>query len=548
MAPTSDTGDDLEAGYQALGRGDWAGARVALVRAVASDAGPRGWEGLAEAARWLGDITATFAARERAYRLYREAGDDRAAARMAIWLAYDSLTTRGDGAVADGWFARAHRLLERDQGAPERGWLAYREGELAIVGGNDPARAMELAGVAAAVASKHGMGDLELAALALGGLADVAQGDIAGGMRCLDEAAVAALAGEVSAFHVAGTIYCHLVRACEWAWDLSRATQWCDAALELAGRWRADQLFGICAHYAGVLIWRGRWAEAERQLAVARRCLAAGAPALGFEGAIRLAWLRCRQGRLDEAGELCEPLAWHPLAQLCLIEVALERGDLDRAAHLVDRHLRGLPPADRLLRAPGLALAARVAIARGDPRTAQESLAALEPIVAAVGTGPLRASLLFCSALLAARRGDLVAARDGLADAADLWTRDGAPYEAALARKELGAALLGLGHPAAAVREWRVAWAESTALGATRITESVEDLLGHGNGAGPAPLTGREVQVLRLVADGLSDREIGARLVLSPHTVHRHVANIRAKLGQPSRAAAVAHAARIKLI
>ena len=541
-------GDDLVAGYRALGCGDWELARVNLVRAVESGGGPRAWEGLAEAARWLGDIRVTFAARERACQLYREAGDDAAAARMATWLAYDSLTMRGDRAVAAGWFAWAHRLLESHPGSPERGWLAYREGESAIVADSDPTRAIELGEFAAEVAGGHGLSDLRLVALALRGLAEVAQGDVAGGMRCLDEAAAAALAGEVSAFHVAGTIYCHLVRACEWTRDLSRAAQWCDVALDLAGRWRADQLFGICAHYAGVLIWRGRWEQAEQQLAVALRCLAAGAPALGLEAAIRLAWLRCRQGRFNEAIELCDGLEWHPLAQLCLIEVALESGDLDHAGDLVDRHLRGLAPADRLLRAPGLELAVRVASARGDLHGARESLAVLEPIAAAVGTGSLRASQRFCSALVDARCGDLTAARTDLTDAADLWTREGALYETAVVRRELGAVLLGLGRPAAAAREWHAAQRAFAGLGAIQAAESVENLLNAQDATAPTRLSDREVQVLRLVADGLSDREISARLAISPHTVHRHVANIRTKLDQPSRAAAVAHATRIQLI
>ena len=63
-----------------------------------------------------------------------------------------------------------------------------------------------------------------------------------------------------------------------------------------------------------------------------------------------------------------------------------------------------------------------------------------------------------------------------------------------------------------------------------------------------SPLSVREAEVLRLVAEGLSDADIAARLIVSPHTVHRHVANIRTKLGQPSRAAAAAYAARRGLI
>jgi len=69
-----------------------------------------------------------------------------------------------------------------------------------------------------------------------------------------------------------------------------------------------------------------------------------------------------------------------------------------------------------------------------------------------------------------------------------------------------------------------------------------------GNGGGDPTLTRRELDVLELVAAGLTDRQIAERLVVSPHTVHRHLANIRGKLGQPTRAATVAHAARLGLL
>jgi DNA-binding CsgD family transcriptional regulator len=61
-------------------------------------------------------------------------------------------------------------------------------------------------------------------------------------------------------------------------------------------------------------------------------------------------------------------------------------------------------------------------------------------------------------------------------------------------------------------------------------------------------LSARQREVLRLVAQGLSDAQIAERLVISPHTVHRHVANILTKMGQPTRAAAAAHAARAGLL
>jgi pimeloyl-ACP methyl ester carboxylesterase/DNA-binding CsgD family transcriptional regulator len=83
------------------------------------------------------------------------------------------------------------------------------------------------------------------------------------------------------------------------------------------------------------------------------------------------------------------------------------------------------------------------------------------------------------------------------------------------------------------------------------VVDAVTAFLDEHTGTAPAAggsLTGREAEVLQLVADGLSDVEIAERLVVSPHTVHRHVANIRTKLNQPSRAAAAAYAARHGLI
>jgi DNA-binding CsgD family transcriptional regulator len=120
-------------------------------------------------------------------------------------------------------------------------------------------------------------------------------------------------------------------------------------------------------------------------------------------------------------------------------------------------------------------------------------------------------------------------------DAIDLFEACSAPYEAARARLVLSAALAALdrsAHAAAAAKAAREALA---LLGARH------------DGAGDA-LSPRELDVLRLVADGLSDAEIAQRLFLSPHTVHRHVANARTKLRLPSRAAAVAYATRAGLL
>jgi ATP/maltotriose-dependent transcriptional regulator MalT len=247
--------------------------------------------------------------------------------------------------------------------------------------------------------------DLEMLGLSLAGLAHVAAGDIAAGLRELDQATAAAVAGEFSGPHFAGAVCCHMIYACERVHDVERAAQWCETVRGFSEQGNVPQLFGFCrSHYASVLMWRGEWAEAEAELDAATRAFERGAPALVYEGILRLAQLRRRQGRLDEAVELCERISWHPAAQLCLAEITLDRGDPETARDLVDRHLRALPVGEQLGRAPGLELAVRVDVASGEPAAAAERCDELETLVDAAGTAPLRASLRFARGLVAKAR------------------------------------------------------------------------------------------------------------------------------------------------
>jgi len=298
--------------------------------------------------------------------------------------------------------------------------------------------------------------DLEMLALSLTGLARVAAGEVREGMRELDQATAAAVAGELSGPHFAGAVCCHMIYACERVHDAERAAQWCETVQGFSEQWSVPQLFGFCrSHYASVLIRRGRWTEAETELEAAARAFAQGAPALVFEGIVRLAELRRRQGRLDEATELCERIAWHPAAQLCLAEIALDRGDAPGARDLVARHLRAVPPGERLGRAPGLELAIRVHLALDDTGTAEADVDELDELAAAAGTAPLRASLRFSRGLLARARGDAATANAELEDAVDLWSRMRAPYELARGHTALAELALETGRPEAAEREFQ---------------------------------------------------------------------------------------------
>jgi tetratricopeptide (TPR) repeat protein len=470
----------LAAGLTALARGEWETARAAFDGAGER---PEAQEGLAHAARFLGHGDESLTARARAFRGFRERGDHRSAARAAAWLAYDTVVFRGDDAVAQGWFAHAHRLLDADDDGEERGWLAFLEGEVALIAHADPGRAGEHAALAREIGRRTGAMDLEMLGLSLSGLAHVAAGDIAPGLRELDHATAAAVAGEFSGPHFAGAVCCHMIYACERVHDVERAAQWCETVRGFSEQGNVPQLFGFCrSHYASVLMWRGQWEEAEAELDAATRAFERGAPALVYEGILRLAQLRRRQGRADEAVELCERIPWHPAAQLCLAEITLERGDAETARDLVDRHLRALPAAERLGRAPGLELAARVDIASGDVSAADDRCAELEALADAAGTAPLRASLRFARGLVAKARGDVAGARRELVDAVDLWSRLEAPFELASGRVELADVALALGRADEAAREAARALAAFERLGAAATTARAQALLDRARG------------------------------------------------------------------
>jgi ATP/maltotriose-dependent transcriptional regulator MalT len=334
--------------------------------------------------------------------------------------------------------------------------------------------------------------------------------------------------------------------------DYDRAAQWCTKAAEWSERMGMSLLRPVCrAHYAGVLIWRGTWAEAEQELAGSAKRLAEIRPPVVAEATVRLGELRRRQGRLDEAADLFEQVAGHPLALLGLGEVCLDRADPAGAGDRAEQYLREAPSQAGTVRAPGLELLVRARTALGDAERAAGACEELERVATVVATDPLRASARFAAGLVAASDGQSDRAQTAFEDATRLFHRSGAPFEAARARLELAQALAELGRVRDAVREARAAAASLRRIGAKLEAQRTDALALEIAGrplAKTSPLTKRECEVLRLVADGRTNRQIAEQLVLSEHTVNRHVTNILAKLGSASRSAAVAEALRRELI
>ncbi|WKX71384.1 helix-turn-helix transcriptional regulator [Streptomyces sp. XD-27] len=670
--------EEIASGGEALARGAWANARAAFERALHRDgdarmyeggapqrykggsragaAYARAYEGLGTAAWWLDDAATATGARTRAFRLYQDAGDRRSAARVATALAMDRHAA-GDDTDARGWLRWARGLLEgvradAEAGAEagtasragsaaesgttsgaepgttsgtasgaEAGWLAVREAQLALAADHDPEAAVRAATAAVAVGRASADRDLELLGLAHQGLAMVGQGHVGEGMRLVDGAAAAAVAGEIRDPDAAATCCRCLVSACEQLQYYERAARSCRTLRDLAARSHHRLMLSICrTHEAGVLFWRGLWPEAEAELATAIRALEATRPARAAEPVVQLARLRCRQGRFEEAATLLDgisqaeqasqagqadqttqvgqatlraaPAAGPPPrapggipALLVRAELELERGDAGRkadgtrdgtadrkaygadrndqnaygiadgsaaaAADLAERYLRELGPTARLERAPGLELLARAKAATGDVRAAEAAATELAAVAADAATEPMRASACLAAGAVAAALGDHEKAGRRFADAVDHYGRGGV-FEAARARLRLADTLAALGRAPEAAAEAQAAYRAFHTLGAERaeadaaallrgIAASVSDRTDRLGGAG-THLTPREVEILRLLARGLSDQQIAEELFLSLHTVVRHLDTIYDKLGAAGSAGSAARA------
>jgi ATP/maltotriose-dependent transcriptional regulator MalT len=543
----------FSAGWSRLAAGEWAAARASFAEALAAEETPGALEGLSWAAWWLDDAGAVFDARERAYRLYRERGDPASAARMATWLAADQLDFRGAIAVAGGWLRRAGRLLEPLEPGPEHGWLAFHEGYVAQIS-DDAMRAQELGGRAAEAGRRFDVPDLEMLGLALEGAALVSRARVEEGMRCLDEATATALAGEATIPISSAWACCFLVSACTAVRDYERAFEWCDRIAEFAERYGSRYMLAFCrAEYGAVHLWAGRWTEAEEMLQASVEDFSRSRPPLVGRSLIGLAELRRRQARADEAALLLDQAGPSAQQLLCRARLALDQGEARRALDLVERLLRQASPERKLDRVPALELLVRARVALGELEDARAALESLQDLERLVGTEALRASLELSEGLLIAAAGDHERARTLLEDAVDRFERVGAPFEASQARIELAKSLVTLGRVEPARREAALALdcllelgAEAEAGRARRLLEpSSED---EGGGPGAPPVTRREREVLGLLAEGLTNRQIAERLVVSEHTVHRHVTNILRKLELPSRTAAASYAVRAGLL
>ena len=538
-------GTDLaRQGWRALAEGDWDVALSCFERARALEETAETLDGLGRALHFLREYPRAIEVTESAFTAYREDGRTVDAADRARWLAFLHGAINGNMAIAGGWMERAASLLEDAEECAGHGWLMLDRAPFT----DDASERRHLATAALTIARRYGDVDLEFDALALLGESYVADGRVREGMKFLDEAMTAVSAGEVVGVVPVSDIYCRMLSACEIVLDVARAAEWMAVAGSF-GAW-SDFVPPVCrTHYAGILIATGSWAEAEEQLLAALRTFESSYRGLTGWPLAKLADLRVRQGRFDEARHLIEGHESSLGARRVLAAIALGRGEFPLAEELVSLCLDGEAATDPRC-APTLELLVQIRVTRDDVAAANEALQRLASVVDASGDPVAAAFADLASGRVRFAEEDEFA-RDCFQRALRGFTTLQLPLEAGRAQHQLARAL-AKDAPEAAEAEARLALRAFEGLGATADADATGALLRQLGARGRSfprhygQLTKRETEVLGLLADGCSNEEIAKRLVISRRTAEHHVAHILSKLGLRSRAEAAAYATRTR--
>lgn len=500
---------------------------------------PEDLELLAEAAFWLGRPRDAVAARQRAYSIYRDRNEHERAARVS-WQLFHGHFELDETAAASGWLNRTQRHIAEVPDSIERGYAAIATAMWARHSGN-----LDEAVTQAAFAHELGQtrGDRNLAAWGLsvkGGML-TARGHIAAGLALLDDAMVETISGELDSF-VTGWIYCYLLKTCQALGDVSRAGEWTEAAVRWCEQQGVNSWYpGVCRlHRCEVASLRGEWTSAEQHALRAADELAPFGDYLVAEGHYIAGEIRRRRGDYagaEEAFRRSHELGHEPQPGLALIR--LVQGDAQGAASQLRLALKSRAHSP-MSRARLLVAHVEAELEQGDTAAAERSVAELGKLAQATESRLLWALLAMSHGALLLAKDDLDGALPLLREACSACQQLNLPYEAAQVRMILGKAARRAGDEETARLEFEAARAAFERLGAGPDAERAA----RASGVAPNPkgLSDREVEVLRLVASGRSNRDIASTLVISEHTVRRHLSNIFHKIGVTSRSAATAFA------
>jgi DNA-binding CsgD family transcriptional regulator len=539
---------ELDRGRDAARKRAWADAYAALSLAdQASALGRDDLELLATAGLLLGHVQEALRALRRVHQLHVERGDLRRAARCAVWLVFQ-LANQGELAQANGWLARANRLLEHERECAEHGYVLLPVA-LRQLGGGDSTGALVTLDQATGIGRRCGEADLVALARTMRGRALLMESRVREGLELLDEAMVAVLAGELSPV-VAGTIYCSTIEGCQEVYEFRRAQEW-TAAL---AAWWAEQpdmvtFTGQClVHRAQLLQLHGAWSEAVAEAKRAGERLARAADKYATGAAL---YQQAEVYRVlgdfaaaEDAYQGANSWGHQPQPGLALLRLAQGRNDAAEAAiHRVVQEATG-----RLERARLLPAQVEIMLAIGEVQTARVAATELAQIADDFDTPALRALADHARGAVALVDGDARAAVVALRGAWRIWHELDAPYEAARVRVLIGLSCRALGDDEAAAMELEAARTVLVQLGAAPDLAQLDALARRDTAPAAQGLSPRELQVLRLLATGRTNHAIATELVLAEKTIDRHVSNILAKLGVPSRSAATAYAYQHRLL
>lgn len=536
---------ELEAGRAAYRRRAWADAYRLLASADQAGAlGVQDLEWLATSAYLTGRDAECLACHERAFHAHQQNAESASAARCAFWLGLMQLF-RGEAGQAGGWFARARRLLEgRD--CVELGYLLVPAAEQQLRQG-DMQSAASSAANAVAIGVRFADPDLTACARHVQGRVLIQRGDVAAGLALLDEAMLAVVAGELSPV-MTGLIYCSVIDGCRDVHALSRAMEWTEAL----ARWCEAQpemvaFTGTClVHRAEILQLRGAWDDALAEAQRASERLAGVGnrlqPAAALYRQAEVFRLRGEFAAAEQAYHDARRSGAEPQPGLALMRI--NQGNVEAACAAIRRVLDATT--DSPHRARLLPAYIEIMLAAGDIESARSAARELEDIAATLHAEVLHAMAAQARGEVELACNDARAAIAPLRRALELWQRIEAPYESARVRVLMGLACRSLGDAEAGALDLDAARAAFERLGAAPDLARLESL------RTPVArqrhlLTARELQVLRLVAAGKTNKAIAHELSLSERTIDRHVSNIFSKLDVPSRAAATAYAYDHKL-
>lgn len=550
----------LQEGKAALEKGKWKEARITLEKALDTRPSPELYEELARACWWLNDIPAVFDYRTKAYQLYLDKKDNYGASRNASWLGIDFLELKGEFAVANGWFQLAYNLLEGQEPSSELAFIKLLKGRLAFVTEDNNENALKFLEESLILSKTFDAAEGVMMAKAMKGFIFITEGKIKDGMALLDEATLIAVTDEPKDINFATITCCMLIDACERIRDYERAGQWCSKVKEICRRWHFDAMFASCRNlYASVLVWQGNWEEAEIELLAAGKELKLLRPKNANAAAVRLADLKRKQGKWEETASLLEEAGTHPLKLLNSAALAYDREDYTTAANFAERYLRQLPAKEKTIRTTGLELLIRIYIKQEKPEEARNLLNELKEIAANVDTPPLHAAVKSAEGILLNTQGKYNTARQYLEDAIDLFDKIKVPFESARTRIELSEVLIRLDQFQLADAELNNALKTFMQLGAEKDVEKTKYLQKHMHKMNAelqalnntCEFTGRELEVLRLIAEGKNNEDIAEQLFLSVRTIEKHLTNLYLKLGvsgKSARAFAASYAIKHKLV